>query len=82
MKRFYCTKCKKVKRVQSWPTLIENQDSFDPADRIGQCNYHSEKKQYHTRSISEDFAELNLTQPAKFPSLQEFQRKYAGKEVR
>jgi len=31
---------------------------------------------YHTRSISEDFKELNLIDPAKFPSKEEFIKRY------
>lgn len=43
MKRFYCSVCQKMKRVQNWPISIEF-DRFDipnePQDRVGECNYH------------------------------------------
>ena len=41
MVRFFCTVCKKVKRVQRWPTIISNQYSTFPFDRIGECNRHT-----------------------------------------
>ena len=41
MKRFYCTVCKQVKRVQSLPSNVEFPNSEIPEDRIGQCAYHS-----------------------------------------
>lgn len=42
MKRFFCTVCGKVKRVQRWPVVISNDygNVTIPQDRIGQCNYH------------------------------------------
>ena len=40
MVRFYCTVCKKVKRVRQLPTRIKNEFSDFPADRIGECNKH------------------------------------------
>jgi len=41
MKRFYCTTCKRVKRVQKWPDVISQVDSIDPAMRVGECDKHS-----------------------------------------
>lgn len=41
MKRFFCTTCKRVKRVQQWPTIIENQSAELPDARLGQCNFHA-----------------------------------------
>lgn len=44
MKRFYCTVCKKVKRVQNLPIVIENEIADNPVNRIGVCNHHSNPK--------------------------------------
>jgi hypothetical protein len=41
MKRFFCTKCQKMKRVRNYPTSIENVDAVNPTDRVGECNRHS-----------------------------------------
>jgi hypothetical protein len=41
MKRFYCTICKKMKRVQRMPVIIENANSETPEARRGVCNRHS-----------------------------------------
>ena len=42
MKRFYCTVCKQVKRVQQWPAALE--DTYgggkDPQKRLGECDRH------------------------------------------
>jgi len=40
MNRFYCTVCKKVKRVRKYPTSVFNPIAPLPEDRIGQCNWH------------------------------------------
>lgn len=40
MKRFFCTKCNRVKRVRSLPTILENKELLDPSLRLGQCNSH------------------------------------------
>lgn len=40
MKRFYCTVCKKMKRVRNTPRIIENMESINPDARVGECNYH------------------------------------------
>jgi hypothetical protein len=42
MKRFYCTVCKKVKRVRKMPRVIETPKAQAPAERVGQCNRHKE----------------------------------------
>ena len=42
MKRFYCTVCKKVKRVRRFPVSIEILISVSPIDRTGECNWHVE----------------------------------------
>jgi len=44
MVRFYCTVCKKVKRVQNWPIGIKNHTSVNPIERIGECNCHSQTR--------------------------------------
>jgi hypothetical protein len=40
MKRFYCTVCKKIKRVRQYPANIQDAHATFPADRIGSCNRH------------------------------------------
>ena len=40
MKRFYCTICDKVKRVQKLPYIINGADEVLAQDRIGECNWH------------------------------------------
>lgn len=41
MKRFFCTVCNKMKRVQRWPVIIENVNSDMPEMRRGECNRHT-----------------------------------------
>lgn len=41
MKRFYCTVCRKVKRVQKWPLVIETPSAENVYERTGECNRHS-----------------------------------------
>lgn len=40
MKRFYCTVCKKFKRVRRLPNSVVNQNATNPQDRIGYCKWH------------------------------------------
>jgi hypothetical protein len=40
MKRFYCTECRRVKRVQKWPHDVQAYTSINVMDRIGTCNWH------------------------------------------
>jgi len=40
MKRFFCTVCNKVKRVQKWPHNVVNADSGVVTQRVGSCNHH------------------------------------------
>jgi hypothetical protein len=40
MKRFYCTVCRKVKRVRRWPSTLKTADSINPFERIGVCERH------------------------------------------
>jgi hypothetical protein len=39
MKRFFCTICKRIKRVQSFPLDVVLSNSVK--SRIGTCDYHS-----------------------------------------
>jgi hypothetical protein len=41
MKRFYCSICKKIKRVRKMPRVIETPNAAAPADRVGICNHHT-----------------------------------------
>lgn len=40
MKRFYCTICKRIKRVRKYPADIQNQYSDSVGNRIGTCTRH------------------------------------------
>jgi hypothetical protein len=51
MKRFYCTICKKVKRVRNYPNNVFNPLAPLPEDRIGECNRHNEM---HPRALRGD----------------------------
>ena len=42
MRRFFCTICGKMKRVQQWPRIVDDVNAMDPTRRVGQCNYHSD----------------------------------------
>lgn len=51
MKRFYCTICKKVKRVRNLPSNVQTRTSEVVTERIGQCNRHiSIGQRLHTLS--------------------------------
>jgi len=41
MKRFYCTICKRVKRVRSLPRNVVAVNCEVPEDRTGTCDKHS-----------------------------------------
>lgn len=41
MKRFFCTVCKKYKRVRKFPRRIVNQHAQNPQHREGVCNWHT-----------------------------------------
>ena len=41
MKRFFCTICNKIKRVQHLPHNVENAFATMPEERVGQCNRHT-----------------------------------------
>jgi hypothetical protein len=42
MKRFYCTVCRKVKRVRKYPTSVamSTRTSVHPEERVGVCSRH------------------------------------------
>lgn len=40
MKRFFCSTCRRVKRTQQWPYIIDNVQSENVFERVGECNYH------------------------------------------
>lgn len=42
MKRFYCTICKKFKRVRQYPANIQNMDALRVQDRMGTCKWHNQ----------------------------------------
>jgi hypothetical protein len=41
MKRFYCSICKKIKRVRKMPRVIEMPKAENPFERVGVCNRHT-----------------------------------------
>lgn len=61
MKRFYCTICKRVKRVQKWPIIVENVAFTDPRDRVGQCNYHANPELATARKIVQMVHQVKTT---------------------
>jgi len=42
MKRFYCTICRRVKRVRQYPSNISSAEHNLPVERIGECAKHHE----------------------------------------
>ena len=44
MKRFYCTVCKRIKRVRVYPADIEGISNEMPENRVGTCRRHYEVK--------------------------------------
>ena len=49
MKRFYCTICRRVKRVRQYPSNISSSSDVNPMERIGECARHSETPVMKTR---------------------------------
>ena len=41
MKRFYCTECKKIKRVRVIPLSVKQPEAEDVMERTGKCKWHS-----------------------------------------
>jgi len=52
MVRFYCTVCKRVKRVRQYPTRILNEYATTPADRVGVCNRHNQPARKSTPVVN------------------------------
>lgn len=52
MKRFFCTKCNRIRRARRLPRNVSG-DSNDPRHRIGTCNLHEEDKKprYERRDL-------------------------------
>jgi len=42
MKRFYCTICKRARRVRKYPTNVSNVSAENVTDRTGQCAWHTD----------------------------------------
>jgi hypothetical protein len=40
MKRFFCHKCKRVRRQRRWPVDVVNEHAKKPEDRMGTCDFH------------------------------------------
>ena len=40
MKRFYCTICKRIKRVRVYPVSVDHASSDDVMTRKGTCAWH------------------------------------------
>ncbi len=50
MKRFYCTICKKFKRVRNMPVNVKTPNAPKPEDRIGTCKWHVTGDVTYTRN--------------------------------
>ena len=48
MKRFFCTVCKRTKRVRNYPAIIQDEHEKLPTHRLGVCNHHSNPSVYST----------------------------------
>jgi len=46
MKRFYCTICKRVKRVRKLPATMDTPQADKVVERTGVCNLHEAKFEY------------------------------------
>jgi len=46
MKRFYCTICKRVKRVRKLPPTMDTPQADKVVERTGVCNLHEAKFEY------------------------------------
>jgi len=40
MKRFYCTVCKRIKRVRKYPANVVTPNAETVTNRVGSCTYH------------------------------------------
>jgi hypothetical protein len=77
MKRFYCTVCKKVKRVQKFPADIQGEFNTLPEDRIGTCRRHFAVKPVKPVKVTATWTEANNVQAEG-----RFNRKAARKAAR
>jgi len=41
MKRFYCTVCKRIKRVRKYPANVVTPNAETVTNRVGSCSYHT-----------------------------------------
>lgn len=63
MKRFYCTICKKIKRVRVYPVDIQDDTNVLPEHRIGTCRRHyAVKPAKATRLVQGEWTEANKEQ--------------------
>ena len=62
MKRFYCTICRKVKRVRNLPVNTVTPDSDNVYQRTGECNRHSAMPvmQKYAKAHDVEPVELNM----------------------
>lgn len=62
MKRFYCTICRKVKRVRKYPTNVATPNAEDIYQREGTCNRHSAMPvmQKYAKAHDVEPVELNM----------------------
>lgn len=44
MKRFFCTTCKRVRRVRALPANVSSPEAPLPQDRVGKCVWHITNK--------------------------------------
>jgi hypothetical protein len=49
MKRFYCTVCKRVKRVRRIPLNVVSPNAEIVTERTGECSYHADGYVRRTR---------------------------------
>jgi len=55
MKRFYCTVCRKVKRVRKYPANTSSSSDVNPMERIGECARHSAESVQATPKVVSTF---------------------------
>ena len=41
MRRFYCSRCQKIKHVRVMPSSVKTPQAENPRDRVGECRWHS-----------------------------------------
>jgi len=65
MKRFFCTVCKKVKRVRKYPTNVVSVHADDVFARRGSCDKHDVVKSSYMKAHDVEPVELNMLRRAK-----------------